>query len=41
MEEEDEFMQYESVDKDLPLGLTPTSMACVSPGFRSPSSIGR
>ena len=27
--------------KRLPEGLTPTSMACVSPGFRTPSSIGR
>ncbi|XP_071478373.1 RNA polymerase I-specific transcription initiation factor RRN3-like [Diadema antillarum] len=40
-EEEDEFMQYESVERDLPLGLTPTGIACVSPGFRSPSSYGR
>ncbi|XP_030840005.1 RNA polymerase I-specific transcription initiation factor RRN3 [Strongylocentrotus purpuratus] len=40
-EDEEEFMQYESVDKDIPLGLTPTSAACISPGFRSPSSFGR
>ena len=37
-EEEDEFVQYETGDKDLPLGITPTSLACVSPGFRTPSS---
>ncbi|XP_022092511.1 RNA polymerase I-specific transcription initiation factor RRN3-like isoform X1 [Acanthaster planci] len=34
-EEEDEFVQYEEWDKDLPLGITPTTAACISPGFRS------
>ncbi|XP_071797509.1 RNA polymerase I-specific transcription initiation factor RRN3-like [Asterias amurensis] len=34
-EEEDEFVQYEEWDKDLPLGITPTNVACISPGFRS------
>ncbi|XP_072036976.1 RNA polymerase I-specific transcription initiation factor RRN3-like [Amphiura filiformis] len=37
-EEDDEFVQYETLDKDLPMGITPTSLACVSPGFRTPSS---
>ncbi|XP_038064414.1 RNA polymerase I-specific transcription initiation factor RRN3-like [Patiria miniata] len=34
-EEEDEFVQYEEWDRDLPLGITPTNAACISPGFRS------